>query len=75
MGIAHLEFMQKNTTITGSSYAKTLANFRDAMHHNRRRNRNKKIRLSHDNAPTHTSQIARAANQYEFENYFTRPTV
>lgn len=70
-GIVHLEFMPKGSTITGASYAKTLRNLKEAVLQKRPKIRKKKIRLLHDNAPAHTSHLARAAlHECKFEELF-----
>jgi histone-lysine N-methyltransferase SETMAR len=70
-GIVHIEFMPKGSTINGASYANTLCNLKEAILQKRPKLRNKKIGLLHDNAPVHTSHLARAAlHECKFEELF-----
>ena len=73
-GVVLLEFMPNKSSITGLSYATTLKNLKAAIKETRGRSGTKKKRLLHDNAPPHTSVIAKAArNECGFEKMFHPP--
>lgn len=60
-GVLLVEYMPNKTTITGASYAETLTNLRRAIKEKRRGKLARGVLLLHDNAPVHTSRIAKAA--------------
>ncbi len=60
-GVLLVEYMPKKSTITGVSYAETLANLRTAIREKRRGKLARGVLLLHDNAPVHTSRVAKAA--------------
>jgi histone-lysine N-methyltransferase SETMAR len=60
-GLLLLEWMPNKTTITGTTYAQTLRNLRCAIKEKRRGKLTRGVLLLHDNAPSHTSRIAKAA--------------
>lgn len=73
-GIILLEFMPRNSSITGTYYAKTLENLKVAISNDRPRKRKKKIRLLHDNAPAHTAKVSKdVIREKKFEELFHPP--
>jgi histone-lysine N-methyltransferase SETMAR len=59
-GILLIEFTEKGHTITGQSYKKTIESLRQAVLKKRLGGEKRRILLLHDNAPAHTSHVARA---------------
>lgn len=60
-GILFREYLHPGETITGSRYAQQLGQLRQAIVKKRRGRITRGIRLLHDNAPAHTSNVAQAA--------------
>jgi [histone H3]-lysine36 N-dimethyltransferase SETMAR len=60
-GVILVDFLQKGATITGAYYANLISKLRDLIKEKRRGKLRKGVLLHHDNAPSHTSAIAKAA--------------
>jgi histone-lysine N-methyltransferase SETMAR len=60
-GILLIDFKERNTTVTGEYYASLLHRLRDAIKEKRRGKLSRGVLLLHDNAPVHTSIVAKAA--------------
>ena len=56
-----LDFLPHKQTVTGAYYADLIARLREAIKENRRGMLSRGVVLLHDNAPAHTSSIAKAA--------------
>lgn len=60
-GIILVEFLPKNTTVTGRYYAEQMHRLRNAIKEKRRGLLSREVILLHDNAPPHKSLVAQAA--------------
>lgn len=60
-GIIMIDYLPRNTTITGAYFANVIHRLRDAIKEKRRGMLAKGVQLLIDNAPVHTAQIAQAA--------------
>jgi len=59
-GVIYIDYLEKGTTVTGLNYAELLGRFAAELLKIRTHLVKKKVLFHHDNAPAHTSALAKA---------------